>query len=74
MIPPDAPPALAGAALLRIGELAELLRVSPRHLRRLADSGRMPAPVRLGHSLRWRRADLLAWIEAGCPAARRGGR
>jgi predicted DNA-binding transcriptional regulator AlpA len=30
-------------------------------------AARVPAPVRLGGSTRWRRRELLAWIEAGCP-------
>lgn len=70
---PNAPPEHA-AVLLRIAEVAALLAVSARHLRRLADSGRMPAPVRLGASLRWRSAEVVAWIRDGCPAARRGER
>ena len=36
--------------------------------RRLADGGRMPRPVRLGGLVRWRRAELQAWIDAGCPS------
>lgn len=30
-------------------------------------AGRIPAPVRIGGALRWRRDELLAWIDAGCP-------
>lgn len=30
-------------------------------------AGRIPRPVRLGGTTRWRLAELEAWIEAGCP-------
>ena len=62
---------------LRPGVSAELLDVkavaamlggcSTRHVFRLADAGRMPQPVKLGSLVRWRRAELEAWIGAGCP-------
>lgn len=34
-------------------------------------SGRTPAPVRLGRSVRWDEAELDAWILAGCPCRER---
>ena len=43
---------------------------STRHVRRLADAGRMPRPIKLGTLLRWRRAELMGWIEDGCPPIR----
>lgn len=30
-------------------------------------SGKIPAPVKIGGALRWRRDELLAWIAADCP-------
>lgn len=36
---------------------------------RLRASGKVPAPVKIGRSCRWNRAELLAWIESGCPDA-----
>ncbi|HUY32963.1 MAG TPA: helix-turn-helix domain-containing protein [Pirellulales bacterium] len=58
------------AALLDVQAVAAMLNCSPRHVRRLADAGRMPAPVKLGALIRWRRADLDAWLDAGCKAVR----
>lgn len=55
------------AQLLNIERVAQLLICSPRHVRRLADRGAMPAPVRLGHLVRWRAADIDSWISNGCP-------
>ena len=49
-------------------EVAESLGVSERHVWALHASGRLPKPVRLGRCVRWRREELLAWVEAGCPS------
>lgn len=56
------------AEMLDVRGVAALLACSPRHVYRLRDTGRMPAPVRLGMLCRWQRAKLLDWIAAGCPA------
>jgi excisionase family DNA binding protein len=61
-------------ALLDVRAVAVTLGCSPRHVYRLADGGRMPAPLRLGALVRWRRADLDAWLAAGCPPDRPAGR
>ena len=58
--------------LLDARAVARLLDCSPRTVYRLADSGRIPAPVRLGGLVRWSRRGLEGWIEEGCP--RCGGR
>jgi excisionase family DNA binding protein len=60
------------AALLDVGQVAELLNCSERHVYRLSDAGRMPAPVRLGALVRWRRDALDAWISGGCRPSGRG--
>ncbi len=43
---------------------------STRHVRRLYDSGMMPAPIKLGALIRFRRADIEAWIAGGCKPVR----
>jgi excisionase family DNA binding protein len=69
------PPDLAAlSALLDVQAVAQLLACSPRHVYRLADSGRMPAPRRLGSLVRWSREELLAWIAGGCRPYRTAGR
>jgi excisionase family DNA binding protein len=50
--------------------VARLLDCSTRHVYRLADTGRMPPPVRLGALVRWRRQDLDAWLASGCKPCR----
>ena len=64
-------PADVHALMLDVRGVAALLSCSARHVYRLADAGRMPRPVKLGHLVRWRRAEIIAWIEQGCPLWRR---
>jgi len=67
------PPADAPAALLDVRAVAALLDCSQRHIYRLADAGRMPSPIKLGALIRWRRAELQDWLDAGCPSCSKGG-
>lgn len=66
---PELRPALA-AELLDVGAVAGLLGCSKRTVYRLSDGGRMPRPVKLGQLVRWRRAEVLAWIAGGCEPVR----
>ena len=54
--------------LLDVTETARLIGQAISTVHKAHRAGRMPAPVRLGRSIRWRRAELLAWIQAGCPS------
>lgn len=54
-------------------EAAGMCRISVDHFLRLVESGAAPSPVRLGRAVRWQRAALEGWIQAGCPR-QRGGR
>jgi len=63
-------PADASAKLLDVAAVAGLLGCSARHVYRLSDAGRMPAPVKLGALVRWNSALVAEWIDAGCPAVR----
>ena len=67
-------PAVPAAQLLDVDAVAALLGCSPRHVYRLSDSGRMPAPVKLGSLVRWSAAGIRDWVDAGCPTVRRAGR
>jgi len=51
-------------------ELAEMLDVSLRQVWRLNSADKLPKPIRLGGSVRWNRAEVTAWFEAGCPDRR----
>jgi excisionase family DNA binding protein len=63
-----APAQLAG--MLNVGDVAKMLRCSSRTVYRLADSGRMPRPIKLGALVRWPREQVEAWIADGCPNCR----
>ena len=39
----------------------------PTVLRVAIDTGRMPAPIRIGRAVRWGYDELRAWVAAGCP-------
>lgn len=56
--------------LLTVYQVAELLNCNARHVRRLADRGAMPQPLRIGSLVRWCRAEVLSWIEGGCQPVR----
>jgi excisionase family DNA binding protein len=49
-------------ALLTIDDLAEMLRVSTRTLRTWRHEGELPPAITIGGALRWRRADVDAWL------------
>ena len=70
LVPPDvaALPELLDAELV-----AKMLNCSSRHVRRLADAGRMPKPLRLGSLVRWSRRAIEQWIAEGCRAVERRG-
>lgn len=57
--------------MLTIDELAGRLKVHTRTIRRLIQRGHLPAPVKLGHGLRWPEAQIQEWISRGCPRANR---
>ena len=63
---PETPP----PGLLSAESLASLLQVSVRTVWRLRSSGRLPRPVRIGGSIRWRAEDVRQWIAQGCPVIR----
>jgi predicted DNA-binding transcriptional regulator AlpA len=53
--------------LIGIRELSALLSRSAGSLERDQAAGRLPAPVYVGGSRRWRREEIEAWVAAGCP-------
>lgn len=61
------------AVFLSIEQVAKTLGCSSRHVRRLADSHRIPHPIKLGALLRWLKTDVDQWIASGCPSCGKGG-
>ncbi len=54
--------------LIPVREVAHLLGVSVTKVWRMNSAGLLPAPIRLGHLVRWRAAEIRAWTDAGGPA------
>lgn len=54
--------------LLTAQECAALLGIGLATFWRRDAAGQCPAAIRHGKTTRWRRADILAWIELGCPS------
>ena len=46
-------------------EVAQLLGISKRTIYRLLDAGQIPKPIKLGNATRWRRSDIVLFVEAG---------
>jgi predicted DNA-binding transcriptional regulator AlpA len=57
--------------LLDVCQAAKLLSVSRRHFLRMNDAEQVPAPIRLGRSVRWGRTELTSWVQHGCPPRKR---
>jgi predicted DNA-binding transcriptional regulator AlpA len=63
-MPSDTAPA---PLLVDARELARLLGIGLRTLRSHDSAGRLPRPVRIGGSVRWRVAEIRLWLDAGAP-------
>lgn len=51
------------AVLLTAQDVAAALQLSPRQVWRMAASGTIPPPIRLGRATRWRAADVALFTE-----------
>jgi excisionase family DNA binding protein len=63
-------PSAEEVRLLDVNAVARFLSCSARHVYRLADSGRMPRPQKLGALVRWDRIELEKWLADDCPVCR----
>ncbi len=50
--------------LLTVKDVSTMLKLSPRHIVNLSKSGKLPKPIKLGFSTRWRNSELQAVIRA----------
>lgn len=60
--------------LLTTKQAAALAGMGERTFWRHSHAGLAPAPVRIGGLCRYRRAEILVWIEAGCPHCDEGAK
>lgn len=55
--------------LLNEAGVREILKVKKSHFHLLRESGRFPVPpIKLGRCVRWRKSDVLQWLDEGCAA------
>ena len=59
--------------LMDVKQAGQFLRLSPRAVHRLRDTGKMPVPLKLGGVVRWRKPELNAWIADAAPDVRKTG-
>ena len=53
--------------LIDVKELSRMLNVGIRTVWRLQSSQKIPEPIRIGNSVRWRYEEIAEWISRGCP-------
>lgn len=53
--------------LLSAKLLGEMLSLSKRQIFRLNCCGKLPAPIRIGGSVRWSEKTISEWLKAGAP-------
>jgi len=56
--------------LLTAKTLGEMLSLSKRQIFRLNSCGKLPAPLRIGGSVRWAESTIDQWLKAGAPDRR----
>jgi len=56
--------------LLSAKELAAKLLLSARTVWRLRSAGKLPRPICVGGSVRWRLSDIQQWLDMDCPDQR----
>jgi predicted DNA-binding transcriptional regulator AlpA len=58
---------LAHRLLWSAAEVAAVIGVSSRTVRRMDVAATLPQPVMVGRAVKWRAADIRGWVAAGCP-------
>lgn len=53
--------------LVDVHEVARLLSISTRAVFKWVEQGKLPKPLKIGRCCRWRKSELVAWVERGCP-------
>lgn len=50
--------------LLTVDEVAELLKVTPKHIYAMIKEQKFPAQIKLGNASRWRQSDIELWLSS----------
>lgn len=54
--------------LIPVEEVARMFSISTRSVWRLRSAGKLPEPIRIGGSVRWRTEEVAEWMARGCPS------
>ncbi len=57
-------------AMMTIDQVAQACSLHRRTVERWEEVGRLPAAIRNGRFIRFRKADLVSWMQSGCPVRR----
>ena len=57
-----------GPSLVTDKDVAQMLKISVRHLHRLKSRGDFIHPIKIGKLTRWNLEEVEHWIRNGCPA------
>ncbi len=58
--------------LLLVGEVADLIRTTPKAIYSMIERGQLPGVVRLGRRVRVRQDDLLDWLRQKSTPSQKG--
>jgi len=58
---------MANERALTAKAVGEMLSLSKRQIFRLDSCKKIPAPIRIGGSVRWSESTITAWLAAGAP-------
>ena len=58
---------MANEKALTAKAVGEMLSLSKRQIFRLDSCKKIPAPIRIGGSVRWSESTIIAWLAAGAP-------
>lgn len=58
---------MANTNLLTAQDVAGILSLSKRQIFRLNSCGKIPKPVKINNTVRWRQSDIENWISLDCP-------
>ncbi len=53
--------------LMNAAAVGEMLCLSKRQVFRLRSYGKLPRPIKIGGSIRWRSSDIELWLDMDCP-------
>ena len=57
---------MTDSILIDVKQVAAMVGMAERTIWRLMNCGKLPMAMKIGGSRRWRKTDVLQWIDEGC--------